>query len=144
VPGGMVEKLLCDAGAVTIDQDPLGRPLDVGRERRLFTRKQRIAIAARDGGCLWPSCIAPISQCEMHHVDHWWQDHGRTDVDDGVPLCRNCHLRLHNQGWRITRTRDPHSGLDDYWLHPPPAADGRETAEPTRLGTKSPRRFEAA
>jgi len=59
-------------------------------------------------------------------------------------LCKNCHLRLHNQGWRITRTRDPHSGIDTYWLHPPPDPDTGEIGEPIRLETKSPRRFTAA
>ena len=33
--------------------------LDVGRARRLFTKGQRLAMAARDGGCTWPGCSAP-------------------------------------------------------------------------------------
>lgn len=144
VPGGLVEKYLCDAGAVSVDFDTFGRPLDVGREQRLFTRKQRIAIAVRDGGCMWPSCSAPISWCEYHHVDHWSEDHGRTDVDDGVPLCRHCHMRLHNQGWRILRQRDPVTGADAYWLHPPPDPETGDAGEPVQLGSKSPRRFAAA
>ncbi|WP_198517727.1 HNH endonuclease signature motif containing protein [Microbacterium lacus] len=144
LPGGVVETYLCDAGAVEISRDSFGRPLDVGREHRLFTRRQRIAIAARDGGCIWPECIAPISQCEYHHIKHWWEDHGATDVDDGVPLCRNCHLRLHNQGWRITRERDPDSGLDSYWLHPPPDPLTGVVPERVRLPSKAPTRFEAA
>lgn len=144
LPGGVVEKFLCDAGAVTVSVDAQGRPLDVGRGQRLFTRKQRIAIAARDGGCLWPACTAPPSQCEYHHNDHWWQDHGSTDVDDGVPLCRNCHLRLHNQRWRISRERDASSGVDTYWLHPPADPKTGARGEPVRLVSKSPRRFAAA
>lgn len=144
LPGGVVETYLCDAGAVEVTRDSFGRPLDVGREHRLFTRKQRIAIAARDGGCLWPECIAPISQCEYHHTKHWWEDHGSTDVDDGVPLCRNCHLRLHNQGWRITRERDPNSGVDSYWLHPPPDPVTGVVPERIRMPSKAPTRFEAA
>lgn len=144
LPAGVVEKYLCDAGAVPILWNADGRPLDVGRELRLFSRKQRIAIAARDGGCIWPSCAAPISQCEYHHNDHWWEHHGRTDVDHGVPLCRNCHLRLHNQGWRITRERAPETGIDTYWLHPPPDPMTGEVGEPSRLRSKSPRRFTAA
>ncbi|GAA1937592.1 hypothetical protein GCM10009775_32020 [Microbacterium aoyamense] len=144
IPGGLVEKYLCDAGSTTARFDAFGRPLDLGRERRLFTAKQRIVIAARDGGCVWPSCSAPVSWCEFHHIDHWSEDHGRTDVDDGVPLCRNCHMRLHNQGWRITRTRDPETQHDTYWLHPPPDPDTGEIAEPVMLQSKSPRRFEAA
>ena len=144
LPPGVVEKYLCDAGAIPILWSADGRPLDVGRELRLFTRKQRIGIAARDGGCIWPSCSAPISQCEYHHVDHWWEHHGRTDVDDGVPLCRNCHLRLHNQGWRITRERDPDANTDSYWLHPPPDPQTGEVGRPSRLRSKSPRRFAVA
>ncbi|HKP05696.1 MAG TPA: HNH endonuclease [Microbacterium sp.] len=144
LPGGVIEARLCDAGVIPVMWGPDGRPLDVGRELRLFTRKQRIAIAARDGGCMWPSCGAPISQCEYHHIDHWWEDHGRTDVDDGIALCRNCHLRLHNQRWRITRTRDPITDADTYWLHPPPDPATGEIGEPVELRSKSPRRFEAA
>lgn len=144
LPAGVVEKYLCDAGAVPTLWDVDGRPLDVGRELRLFSRKQRVAIGIRDGGCMWPSCSAPISQCEYHHNDHWWEHHGRTDVDDGVPLCRNCHLRLHNQGWRITRERDAETGIDTYWLHPPPDPQTGEVGEPSRLRSKSPRRFTAA
>ena len=144
VPPGVVEKYLCDAGATTIRIDASGRPLDVGRESRLFTAKQRVAIAARDGGCIWPSCIAPPSECEYHHTAHWFEHHGRTDVDDGVPLCRNCHMRLHNQRWRIARERDPFTGLDTYWLHPPPDSGTGERAAPIELHSKSPRRFPAA
>jgi hypothetical protein len=144
LPGGVIEARLCDSGAIAVMWGPDGRPLDVGRELRLFTRRQRIAIAVRDGGCMWPSCGAPISQCEYHHIDHWWEDHGRTDVDDGIALCRNCHLRLHNQRWRITRARDAITDSDTYWLHPPPDPATGETGEPVELRSKSPRRFEAA
>lgn len=144
LPGGVIETYLCDAGTVAVTHDAFGRPLDVGREKRLFTRKQRIAIAARDGGCIWPECVAPISQCEYHHIKHWWEDHGGTDVDDGVPVCRNCHLRLHNQGWRITRERDVGSGRDTYWLHPPPDPVTGKIPSRRILASKAPRRFEAA
>lgn len=141
LPGGVVESYLCDAGDLTITADATGRPLDVGRKHRLFTRVQRIAIAARHGGCMGEYCTAPISHCEFHHIDHWWEHHGRTDVDDGVPLCRNCHLRLHNQGARITRRRDPDSGEDTYFLLGPPDPVTGLQPEPRRLRTKSPRRF---
>ncbi|MFB8385893.1 DUF222 domain-containing protein [Microbacterium sp. NPDC055910] len=144
LPGGVIEKLLCDAGAIAVTIDPFGRPLDVGREERLFTRKQRIAIAIRDGGCIWPGCTAPIDWSEFHHTDHWYEDHGRTDIDDGVPLCRNCHLRLHNQGWRIIRKRDQHTQLDTYWLQSPPDPVTGAIDEPIRLESRSPRRFQAA
>lgn len=144
LPGGVVESYLCDAGAVPVSLEDAGRPLDVGRHQRLFTRAQRIAIAVRDGGCVGIGCRAPISQCEMHHIDHWAADRGRTDVDDGVPLCRNHHLGLHNRGERIVRERDPVTGRDSYWLHAPPDPRTGEVRPPTLLRSRSPRRFDAA
>jgi hypothetical protein len=48
-------------------------------------------------------CGRPPSWTETHHIDHWEEHHGKTDVDDGVLLCRHCHLLLHNQHWRIRR-----------------------------------------
>ena len=144
VPGGVVEKYRCDAGHVPITMDGFDRPLDVGREKRLFTRKQRVAIAVREGGCIGLVCNAPISQTEIHHIDQWSRDRGRTDVDDGVPMCRNCHMRLHNNGWKITRVRDPETGIDRYLLRAPPDPVTGETPVPIVLRSKSPRRFAAA
>ncbi|MFJ4038800.1 HNH endonuclease [Microbacterium sp. NPDC090007] len=144
LPRGVVESYVCDAGTVAVSLDDAGRPLDVGRHQRLFTRAQRIAIAVRDGGCIGVGCRAPVSQCEMHHIDHWAADRGRTDVDDGVALCRNHHLGLHNRGERIVRQRDPATGRDSYWLHAPPNQRTGEVRAPMLLRSRSPRRFQAA
>ncbi|GAA1703731.1 HNH endonuclease signature motif containing protein [Microcella alkalica] len=97
------ERLACAAGTITITVDDDGQPLNLGRERRLFSRSQRIALAARDGGCRWPGCERPPSWCEAHHIDHWQRDGGRTDVADGILLCRHHHLLVHNNGWQISR-----------------------------------------
>lgn len=102
-----VERLACSAGTVTLTVDDAvenaGQPLNLGRERRLFSRAQRIALAARDGGCRWPGCERPPSWCEAHHIEHWQRDGGRTDVADGILLCRHHHLLAHNNGWEIRR-----------------------------------------
>ncbi len=95
------ERYICASGAIPILFDGDGRVLDLGREQRLFSEKQRVALAARDGGCLM--CDRPPSCCEAHHIDHWDEHHGRTDVDAGVLLCRFCHLLVHNRRWRIRR-----------------------------------------
>jgi hypothetical protein len=143
------ERYICASGAVPIlFDDDTGRVLNLGREQRLFTEKQRIALAARDGGCLM--CDRPPSWTEAHHIDHWEQHHGRTDIDDGVLLCRHCHLLVHNRGWRITRTDG------DYFLEHPdddgtlvphaaalPKPCGPTTAAPHRL-TPLPRRPRSA
>jgi hypothetical protein len=118
IPGTLLETYLCNAATTTVTVDSRGGPLDVGREKRLFTAKQRDAMAIRDGGCL--GCGAEPSRCEAHHIDHWLAHSGRTDIADGVLLCRNCHLRLHSQRSRITR--DPDGG---YWMHGPPGSEGR-------------------
>lgn len=89
-------------------------------------------------------CDAPASQTEVHHIDEWWAHQGRTDVDDGVPLCTACHLQVHNSGARIFRQRDPITGRDAYWMrYPPDPVTGVERA-PRRLRSRSPRRFAAA
>ena len=121
------ERLICATGAIPILFDDDGKALNLGREQRLFSEKQRIALAARDGGCLM--CDRPPSWTEAHHIDHWDQHHGKTDIDDGVLLCRFCHLLVHNRGWRITRTGG------DYFLQRP---DEHGILRSTPLPTRSP------
>jgi len=118
-----IERNTCDVGTVTIDFFT-GQPLDVGREQRLFTARQRIALAARDGGCRWPGCDRPPSWCEAHHIRHWKRDHGPTDVANGILLCRHHHLLLHDNNWEIVRRGA------DYWLVPPAVIDPRRTPLP--------------
>lgn len=125
-----VERLICEIGSVTVTVDPSGRPLDVGREQRLFTKRQRIALAVRDGGCIFPRCDRPPSWTEAHHVEHWHDDRGKTNIDDGILLCRHHHLLLHNNGWRIVRRGS------EYYLRPPASEDPDQTLR--LLESKSP------
>ena len=46
-----VERLACADGTITVGFDADGQALNLGREQRLFSSRQRIALAARDGGC---------------------------------------------------------------------------------------------
>jgi len=120
MPGAVADQRICDSGIVPVTVDVCGNPLDVGREQRLFTSKQRIALAMRDGGCRWRGCDRPASYCEAHHIDEWQRDQGRTDIDRGILLCRYHHMSLHHGGWRITRR-----GTDDFVLERGP---GEKTA----------------
>lgn len=43
--------------------------LDLGRELRLYTRYQPIALAHQYGGCTAEGCDAPPAWCE---IDHEW------------------------------------------------------------------------
>ncbi|UYN82603.1 MAG: DUF222 domain-containing protein [Microcella sp.] len=123
-------RMLCDGTQAPILIATTGQPLDVGRTQRFFTPRQRVALAARDGGCRWSGCDRPPSWCEAHHIQPWEAENGRTDVADGVLLCRHHHLLVHNNGWRIERHRGP-DGLDEYRAIPP--ARGAGTTEPLAL-----------
>ncbi|GAA2010270.1 HNH endonuclease signature motif containing protein [Microbacterium ulmi] len=114
LPAWLVAQQICDTGTVACTVDPSGNPLDLGHETRLFTARQRIALAARDGGCRWRGCDRAASHCEAHHIDPHAQG-GRTDIDRGILLCRWHHRELHHGGWRIIR-----QGKGEFVLHPPP------------------------
>jgi hypothetical protein len=114
MPDWLLATHTCDTGTRTDIHDEHGNPLDLGREARLYTPQQRIALAIRDGGCRIPDCDRPASYCESHHIDEWSADLGRTDVDRGILLCRFHHMNLHHHGWRITR-----DGTADFVLHRP-------------------------
>lgn len=111
-----VERLACSGGVTTVGFDASGQPLDVGREQRLYTKRQRKALAARDGGCRAPGCDRPPSWTEAHHIHHWAHG-GRTDIADGILLCRYHHLLFHNHGWAVEREGG------HYWVVPPRSVD---------------------
>lgn len=119
---------VCESGSVPILMES-GQVLNLGRELRLYNRKQRIALAARDGGCIWPGCDRPPSWCEAHHIVEWSRN-GRTDIADGVLLCKHHHLLVHNNGWQVIRRGS------QYAIVPPASIDPTRT--PRMITTKSP------
>jgi hypothetical protein len=84
------------------------RPIDVGRSRRVVSRRLRRALEARDKGCQFPGCGC-TRFLDAHHVVHWLGG-GHTSLDNLVLLCRR-HHRLHHEG-RFRITRDAAG-----WLH---------------------------
>jgi hypothetical protein len=118
-----IQRLSCDGTTTEITVDAFGTPLDVGHEHRTFTPKQRIALAARDGACMFGECDKDPSMCEAHHIIPWAKG-GRTDLANGILLCKFHHLLIHNNGWEIYRTGT------DYWLVPPPDIDPEQRPRP--------------
>ncbi len=114
----------CTAGVVPIEFDTEGQVVNVGRTQRLFTHRQRIGLAARDGGCRFPGCDRPPGWTEAHHIDEWDRDHGRTDIADGVLLCRHHHMLVHNNGWRVGRVGG------SYHVVPPTSIDPKQRPIP--------------
>lgn len=100
--------------------------LDWGRERRLFTRSQKLALVERDGGCAM--CGAPPSHTKVHHIRWWARDAGPTDLANGVLLCESCHHRIHDNGWDIRI--DGTSTQAEVWFVPPPHVDPNRRPRP--------------
>lgn len=106
------ERLACADGYLPMLFDG-AQPLDLGRSHRLYTSRQRDVLAAIWGGCAVRGCDRPPSWTEAHHIDEW--DHGgKTDMSNGILLCRHHHMWIHNWGWTICR------GGDRWFLEPPP------------------------
>ncbi len=128
IPASTIAQLRCTSPVAATLFNDRGAVLYHGKTERLFTPAQNRALAARDGGCVWPDCDRPPSFCETHHADEWVSaDHppGRTDIDNGVLLCHFHHSHLHKSAWKLTmRTGVPH-------LIPPRWIDIEQTPIPT-------------
>ncbi len=98
-------RLACTAGILPLVLSGDSVPLDLGREQRLFTRHQAIALSARHQHCAAEGCERPFAWCELHHLTPW-SHHGPTDLDNAVPLCGFHHRRIHDDHYTVTRAPD--------------------------------------
>lgn len=76
-----------------------GRPLYLGRQKRIATADQRIICHARDRGCTRPNCLEPGYHCEVHHAPEWAAG-GRTDADKLFFACGPDHAAVGRGEWR--------------------------------------------
>ncbi len=83
--------------------------IDLGRSERYASTKQYLALVARDGGCVWPGCVAPAGWCDADHIVEW-EVGGLTDLHLLALLCPHHHRERHRPGvwiegdaatWRI-------------------------------------------
>jgi len=74
--------------------------LAFGQGRRVASTGQRLALAARDGGCCFPGCDAPPGWTQAHHV-LGWIDGGSTDLDNLCLLCGYHHREFEKRGWTV-------------------------------------------
>ncbi|MDQ3055775.1 MAG: HNH endonuclease [Actinomycetota bacterium] len=103
----LARMLACDAGIIPAILNAHRQPVDVGRERRLYTGQPRTAIEIRDGGCTWPGCRAArhtegvtqgaasaepnnVMVSGVHHLIPWALG-GRTDQTNGGLFCWHHH-----------------------------------------------------
>lgn len=120
ISAATARRIACEARIIPVVLGGASQPLDLGQSRRLFSEAQRLAMAVRDGGCMWPGCAEPPSRSEAAHVSPWGPD-GPTNLANGILFCRYHHRRYDNDGWSITRIDGRRH------LVPPPWVDASRT-----------------
>ncbi len=95
-----VRRLACDAQVIPQVLGGDSQILDQGRACRTAQGPLRVAVIARDAGCVHPGCTRPPRWCDVHHVVPWWNG-GETNLGNCVVLC-GFHHRLYDAGtWAI-------------------------------------------
>jgi hypothetical protein len=92
------QRLACNAHLVALYLENGTRVIDHGMTRRLYDRHQRLALAVRDQGCVFPACDRPPAWCEAHHLD-FWSEGGPTNLDNAALLCHFHHFLVHEGDW---------------------------------------------
>ena len=100
-------------------------------KQRLFTEQQRWAMFARDRGCTYPGCDAPLGWLDAHHVTDWQHTH-RTSVDDGALVCGPHHDTFQKTGLALDHAQRP-TPLD----HHPPGSTPTDNPSATTSTTDS-------
>jgi len=97
-------RLACDGPLLGLVEGDDHEPLNVGRKTRAIPQATKRALASRDGGCRFPSCMR-TRFTEGHHIHHW-ADGGETRLSNLVTLCRFHHRLLHEGGFGLRATDD--------------------------------------
>jgi hypothetical protein len=113
-------RIAAEADIVPVVLGDAGGVLGYGLTRRTASIGQRRALAARDGGCLFPGCDRPPDWCETHHVVAW-VDGGCTDLENLTLVCGFHHREHRKRGWTCHIT----NGVP-YW-RPPSWLDSTQT-----------------
>ncbi len=94
LPLQAAQRMTCDCTVQRILISPDGKPLDVGRSKRLFPAAIRKALEIRDRGCVFPGCTKPPGWTQAHHIIPWSQG-GETSLANAALLCSNHHHQVH-------------------------------------------------
>ena len=124
-------RLACDAVLQAVVLDESDRILYLGRKVRLASKHQRVALAARDRGCVIPGCEAAPERCEIHHVV-WWSQGGPTDIDTMALLCPRHHTDVHSRVWAVRMINGVPWVRPPAWMRPHPDTLLRNTVHRAR------------
>ena len=131
IPIGELRLLARDADILPSIFDAKTQNMWLGRQRRTASEAQRVALMARDEGCV--CCKANPLWCRAHHII-WWSKDGSTDLDNLLLVCDDCHKKIHLHGWTVHQ----HPKTRKYYLKPP-NPDGinptpQDATQPARPG----------
>ncbi|SFC58730.1 protein of unknown function [Nocardioides terrae] len=102
---GTARRLAARYGIIPAVLGSSSEVLDLGRKARLYTGKQRLAMNVQQGGvCAVEGCARPAAWADAHHL-HQWQHGGRTDLKDGVLVCRPHHTYADHPDYQVERLR---------------------------------------
>ena len=110
LPNAVLEELACNAKFTGVLYDHDGKPIWRAHSVRAATEAQRQILFARYGGCF--HCAAHPGLCQIHHIKPVSQG-GLTKISNMVPVCWDCHQKIHHHNWQILTRGGEHS------LHPP-------------------------
>ena len=110
-------RIAAEANLVPVVLDGRGAVLHLGRTRRTASPAQRLALAARDGGCSFPGCDRPPDWCETHHAIPW-ADGGTTDLENLTLACGFHHREHTKRGWSVRMTKGIPEWIPPRWLDP--------------------------
>ena len=111
LPPAVLEELACNARLTGLVYDRDGKPIWRTHSVRTATDAQRQILLARYGGCF--HCAAHPALCQIHHIKPVSQG-GSTRLDNMVPVCWDCHQKIHHHNWHIRKRPD-----GNHTLHPP-------------------------
>ncbi len=95
ISAGEARRLACTAGILPAVLGTRSLALDLGRENRLFSEPQRLALALQHPTCAAEHCERPYAWSELHHRQPWSHG-GTTNLRDAIPLCHYHHQRIHD------------------------------------------------
>ncbi len=108
-----------------------GAILEFGRNRRLASVLQRLALIVRDKTCVYPGCDAHWTRTEAHHVREY-EHGGSTDIDNLARVCPQHHRHLHLNGLTLRFV------ATGWTIHPrpPPDVSARDRRTQLRVGRR--------
>jgi hypothetical protein len=97
----VVRQIACDATITVAVDDDVGHTMYEGRALRWPTDAQRREIMRRDRHCRFPGCTN-ITFTNVHHIQQWKPERGRTDLDNLALLCVHHHGVVHRGAWTMS------------------------------------------